>query len=996
MKKTLFYLFLLVIATKSFSQDTIQVYPGAGTPINDSLGVIVDMGTLSQDVILLLHNGTYNETIDITNLLTSENARVIIKSESGIADSVIINSNAGNECIRIINSFITIKNISLFGDNAGVTIDLSTGGQAKAFINGGSITIDSCKIQASMGNCIDVIGDSQTPMYDVGNILLSNNTFSDASNGIYINQDMSNLYNLNISNNKFENLLFSAIKFNSGFIYLYNLEILNNEIELGYSSSQGTVYGIDINHVGNDLSEGNGVTLISNNTIYRDDINDVEYIGIHVASSSATTNGFTVSNNYINIQNTDANVIGIFMDYSDSINIYHNTINVEGTNSTTFMYFGASKAYNNINLYNNILKSENVIIEADILEGLRCNYNCYYSTIVDNSFYIEGTYYNLSGWIGNTGQDINSLNEDPDLSIGFTPYYNNQSLDNYAPSVGIYDDIQNINRNTTFCDIGAKEQLFINLGNDTTICYGDSIILSTSIGMYSYAWSNGQIDTNSIYTGLPDTYSVTVQEIDGGAFGIDTIFVNKYTEIISTIEDYQIPKCFGENTGYLELTTTGGTLPYSYNWQGTFLDTNKIENLIAGDYYVTITDVNNCAEVNLFILDEPDEIIASFSSDIFCGGCVGQIDVDATGGYSPYNYTWSTGNVNQTISDLCSGVYTVTVIDDSLCIKTFDYEITESELAYISGNLGFSLGNVFSGHARVELYKDSLNGASEIEFIDSVTVGTNGYFEFSEVNPEAFYLRGIITSGNTIYNDLYTSYYSNNVPTTLWESATLITLSCADTIDNINFDMFEVTSPVTGPGIFSGGISYNGLAKLAGEPVPGAEVFVEQEPNDEPIANTVTDTLGNWDISNIPVGTGYKLKVDIPGLPQLSSYQGLEVTGTKSIISNLNFFVDTLTGGGIFVDTTTAIINLGSENIEIKTYPNPVINYLIIETDLLNNVNVSYSIIDLNGKEIVSSDIENTIGKYNETIDMSSYQPGTYFIKLRLDNTFYVRKFIKE
>ena len=38
------------------------------------------------------------------------------------------------------------------------------------------------------------------------------------------------------------------------------------------------------------------------------------------------------------------------------------------------------------------------------------------------------------------------------------------------------------------------------------------------------------------------------------------------------------------------------------------------------------------------------------------------------------------------------------------------------------------------------------------------------------------------------------------------------------------------------------------ILKSAGEPVPGAEVFVEQEPNEEPIASTTTNEKGTFKI----------------------------------------------------------------------------------------------------------------------------------------------------
>ncbi|MCK4765004.1 MAG: carboxypeptidase regulatory-like domain-containing protein [Candidatus Aminicenantes bacterium] len=41
------------------------------------------------------------------------------------------------------------------------------------------------------------------------------------------------------------------------------------------------------------------------------------------------------------------------------------------------------------------------------------------------------------------------------------------------------------------------------------------------------------------------------------------------------------------------------------------------------------------------------------------------------------------------------------------------------------------------------------------------------------------------------------------------------------------------------------------LHAATGEPVPGAEVYIEQEPNDDPIANTGSDSNGNFEFNGL-------------------------------------------------------------------------------------------------------------------------------------------------
>jgi hypothetical protein len=874
--------------------------------------------------------------------------------------------------------------------------------------NGGDVTIDSCVILApslqSNTYAIEFAGNSTyQETINASNFTISNNIIRNGDVGIqYDDNDGSQAYdyisNILIENNKFENQLSRNISFNvDGWeAYVNNIEIIGNDIQLPINN--GNNYGIYFTKISSDVGFLN---KISENTFCSNGVDSAQLTGVYVQNCNSN-DGILISNNFIDIENNDNLIIGINIDYSQVVDVFHNTIKLLGSNSRGIEYYypGAKSAADFV-LRNNIINTGQYAFYSSSYfdeNWATVDNNCYFSLSPSTAFYDNATEMDFEAWKINSNQDISSIFINPMLEGYLNPKFNNELIDNLAPKLLEVDyDINDYARRPGLCDFGANEQLFINLGNDILICFGDSLMLSVMPNADSYIWSSGQLDTNSIYANMSDNYSVTVQEIAEGPLGIDTIFVDILSEIIPVISDIKEPKCFGGSTGYLEINTTGGTAPFSYNWQGAFIDTNRIENLSDGIYHVTITDFLNCNTEADFTVNQPEEIMPNFSSDVFCGGCMGEITANATGGYAPYNFIWSSGAVGQTISDLCTGTYDVTIIDDSMCVQTGSYDILESSLAYISGNLGFSLGNVFGGHARIELYKDSLNGASQIEFVDSTNVAANGYFEFSGVNPESFYLRGIVTSGNAIYNDLYTSYYSIIATTTLWETATLLTMSCGDTLEDINFSMFEIATPVTGPGVFTGGINYgSGGAKSAGEPVPGAEVFVEQEPNDEPIANTETDSLGNWDIEDIPVGTGYHLKVDIPGLPQMSSYDNITVSGTKSIISDLNFLVDTNSGGGIFVDTVTVNVSLISQNVEIKTYPNPVSNYLTIETEFANNVNVSYSIIDIKGNVIYNSSNEELSGKYNKTIDMSLYNNGTYILKLKLDNTFYIRKFIKE
>ncbi|HMT30265.1 MAG TPA: SprB repeat-containing protein, partial [Bacteroidia bacterium] len=60
--------------------------------------------------------------------------------------------------------------------------------------------------------------------------------------------------------------------------------------------------------------------------------------------------------------------------------------------------------------------------------------------------------------------------------------------------------------------------------------------------------------------------------------------------------------------------------------------------------------------------------LVSVTSNVFCtGGATGALDLTANGGTAPYTFLWSNGSTNEDISNLTTGIYTVTVTDANGC-----------------------------------------------------------------------------------------------------------------------------------------------------------------------------------------------------------------------------------------------------------------------------------------------------------------------------------------
>jgi len=133
------------------------------------------------------------------------------------------------------------------------------------------------------------------------------------------------------------------------------------------------------------------------------------------------------------------------------------------------------------------------------------------------------------------------------------------------------------------------------------------------------------------------------------------------------------------NNGQINLSVSGGTAPYTYNWSNGET-TRNISNQSAGIYNVIITDANNCViQLTGEILETAElEIELQAIINIACAGDEnGLIDITIVGGTAPYSYTWSNGASSEDISNLSAGIYQVTVSDVNGCQGFIEVEISD-------------------------------------------------------------------------------------------------------------------------------------------------------------------------------------------------------------------------------------------------------------------------------------------------------------------------------
>lgn len=138
--------------------------------------------------------------------------------------------------------------------------------------------------------------------------------------------------------------------------------------------------------------------------------------------------------------------------------------------------------------------------------------------------------------------------------------------------------------------------------SDSTVCLGDSVLLTVSTAGYfgfTSQWSNGATSDSLVISG-----SQTVSVIVADTFAcehLDTFQLMEYAAIVLTTGTVISDTC-GLGVGELEVIVAGGQSPYSYLWSNG-QTTAVCSGLVAGNYSVTVTDLAGCSNIDTFTLN---------------------------------------------------------------------------------------------------------------------------------------------------------------------------------------------------------------------------------------------------------------------------------------------------------------------------------------------------------------------------------------------------------
>lgn len=194
------------------------------------------------------------------------------------------------------------------------------------------------------------------------------------------------------------------------------------------------------------------------------------------------------------------------------------------------------------------------------------------------------------------------------------------------------------------------------LGNDTSFCQSGAVTLSAGTGYTQYTWSTGAT-TASITATQAGIYWVKAQDTNGcyakDSFEIKQIYANPKPTLGS---NFNI--CLNET----KILDAGNYANYVWN-TGATSQTITVNTI--GDYWVQVTDNNNCKGVDSIILISILPLPSNFlkPADSICQR--ENLTISSLVNY--ISYLWSTGSTSPTIQVTSAGQYILTVNDNNSC-----------------------------------------------------------------------------------------------------------------------------------------------------------------------------------------------------------------------------------------------------------------------------------------------------------------------------------------
>ncbi len=239
-------------------------------------------------------------------------------------------------------------------------------------------------------------------------------------------------------------------------------------------------------------------------------------------------------------------------------------------------------------------------------------------------------------------------------------------------------------------------RLFLNISSPLDVTYTDPVcdddqngtieVTTPGIGPYTYTWTK---DGNTIREVTLNQNSDSYAVLEPGIYHIDVYdqttqkTITTIRELKSSLEPDQIivdtypTTCTGTGSGKVSLSSNYSDLTYAWSNNSSL---NVIDNISSGEYTVTISNSQGCSITKNAQVIDAEPLVESFTTtnNACFEDALGSASVNLTDVSDSYTYNWSNNATTSQISNLTSGLYSITVTNqNTMCEQITAVEIND-------------------------------------------------------------------------------------------------------------------------------------------------------------------------------------------------------------------------------------------------------------------------------------------------------------------------------
>jgi hypothetical protein len=646
------------------------------------------------------------------------------------------------------------------------------------------------------------------------------------------------------------------------------------------------------------------------------------------------------------------------------------SVSLNANGGAGFYEYGYSDAnYQSNNTISNLLSGQYVFWVKDAVGckisipdqiGLNSSLN---ATIVKKQNLLCNADNSGSVTLENTGNPLGSITYSKDsLIFQSSPIFSGLSAGNY--SFTLKDNLCTV----TVSDYISEPPVLNLSGNidQEVSCFGGNngkitVFQTGGIGPYTFSGDDSNYENPNTFDSLPiGNYKFWVKDKNGCKANSTIFTINQPADISFSVSTKSDISCFGGSDGVVNLTSSGGILPYEYTIDNlNYQSSVTFGGLKYGLKTFSIKDQNGCVKTTTTTLLQPTalQLSISQSKNLVCNSDnTGMVTLLSSGGTMPYTYFKDNafGQSTSTFTGLAAGSYIFSAKDDKNC------EVTLSSIT-LTEPTPIQINHIQKTDINCETYSDGVLG-----FIAS---GSNGGFHYT-LSGRDFRLNdiGTLSSANGQFNNLKAGNY---ILTATDQFACSKTYDAAIVPKNsgIRFDL-NTTLPSTCLAA-DGGISVTNIRggrpnptysiKLSGQNVFGTQTTFNNLINGNYII-TVADDL-----------CSYNQEVSLRLAASLNANYSISPISCTS--PNANILVDPISGGSgnyqLALNGGTFSVNKNFSNLSPNTY-----GIVIKDSPLTCQTTLSFEIKEQNRADLKTSKVQ----------DISCFEGRDGFIQAIGDN----------